>query len=534
MPDISDLTLVAPLAALAAAALTVIVVDLLAPARFSRSWVLVTAIAGMLLAAWYVWDLWTRVTGLPGFAAGELRPFGGAVAVDRLSLIAGLLILGAALVALLLSVTERARDMSGYVSLMLFAALGMMVLAAAADTMVLFVALETFSLSLYALVAFRRWEQAAREGAFKYFLLGSVAGGLLLYGFALIYGVTGTTKLAAVAELARGGALGPMYHVGFALAVIGFAFKLALAPFHAWAPDAYQGAPTPVTAFMAVGTKAAAFVAMARFLWAAVPADATVAQAYLAPIGVLACVSMLVGSLGAVFQTNLKRLMAYSGIAHAGYLFLPMMTLRPEGLAQAVFYLFAYLCMAGGAFAVMAARAAGEGDEAETPAGADLDELGDWRGLYRRRPGLALLMALFFLAMAGVPPTAGFTGKLLLISGGLTAGAGWLLAAMVASTGISAYVYLRVVSTLFRAPEDDAAEASAADHGSTVQPAARPSPAGAVGIVPAPAGGLGPVTIAWDRVAVGLALLLTAAGLLVLGLFPQAVLNGLQGMLPLR
>ncbi|HEY8417356.1 MAG TPA: proton-conducting transporter membrane subunit, partial [Limnochordales bacterium] len=298
---------------------------------------------------------------------------------------------------------------------------------------------------------------------------------------------------------------------------------------------AYQGAPTPVTAFMAVGTKAAAFVAMVRFLWAAVPADPALTQAYMAPIGVLAAASMLVGSLGAVFQSNLKRLLAYSGIAHAGYLFLPMMALQPEGLAQAAFYLFAYLCMAGGAFAVMAARAAEHGDDEAAPAGASLDELAGWRGLYRRRPGLALLLALFFLAMAGMPPTAGFTGKLLLIGGGLAAGAGWLLVAMVASTGISAYAYLRVVSHLFRAPEGDAApEAGEAAHGAPAPAAAHRAPAGAVGIVPAPAAGLGPVTIAWDRVPVGLALLLTAAGLLVLGLFPQLVLSGFQGLLPPR
>ncbi|HLT58449.1 MAG: NADH-quinone oxidoreductase subunit N [Limnochordales bacterium] len=538
MPDISDVTQVMPLAALAAAALMIIVVDLVVPARFARSWVLVTAIAGLAVVGWYLWDLWRGVAVLPAFAAGELRPFGGAVVLDGLSVAAGWLLLATALVAVLLSVTERARDMSGYISLVLFAALGMMVLAAAADMMVLFVALEVLSLSLYALVAFRRHDQAAREGAFKYFLLGSVAAALLLYGFALIYGVTGATKFADVAAFARGGAVGAMYHAGFALVVIGFAFKLALAPFHTWAPDAYQGAPTPVTAFMAVGTKAAAFVALARFLWAAVPADPELMRAYMIPIGLLAAVSMLVGSLGAVFQTNLKRLLAYSGIAHAGYLFMPLLSLEPEGLGQSLFYLFAYLCMAGGAFAVMAFRAT-EAGEAATPAqGAaglgseDPDELPAWRGFYRRRPWLALAMALFFLSMAGMPPTAGFTGKLMLIGGGLAAGAGWLLAAMVASTGISAYVYLRVVGTLFRAPEG-VPEAGAGD--SAAGPAAgSQAPAGAVGIVPPGAAELGPVAVAWDRIAVGAALLLTVAGLLILGLFPDLLLDGLRGLLPLR
>lgn len=548
MPDIADLTQVVPLVALAAAALMVIVVDLVAPARLARPSILTTGVAGLLLVAWYLWDLWRDVSALPAFGAFALAPFGGALALDKLSLTAGMLVLGAALVAVLLSVTERARDMSGYVSLILFAALGMMVLAGAGDMMVLFVALEVFSLSLYALVAFRRQEQAAREGAFKYFLLGSVAAGLLLYGFALIYGVTGTTKLAAVAAFARTGPVGPLYHAGFGLVVIGLAFKLALAPFHTWAPDAYQGAPTPVTAFMAVGTKVAAFIALVRFMWAAVPADPALMQAYMAPIGVLAGISMLVGSLGAIFQTNLKRLLAYSGIAHAGYLFLPVMSLTPQGAAQSVFYLLAYLCMAGGVFAVMAARrgemqraAAGSGGQGAGnaaqmgTAGDDVDELDSWRGLYRRRPGLALLMALFFLAMAGMPPTAGFTGKLFLIAGGLAGGAGWLLVAMVASTGISAYVYLRVVSTLFRAPETVSAaggnETAAGGHGAGP---AQPAPAGAVGIVAPEAAGLGTINVSWDRVAVGVVLVLTAGGLLALGLFPQTVLDGLQALLPLR
>ena len=523
MPDFSDLTLIAPLVALAAAALMVIVVDLVVPARISRGTVLLTAVAGLLLTGWYLLDVWGGVASLPEFASGGLAPFGGALALDGLSTAAAGLVLGVALVAVLLSTTEPARDMSGYISLLLFAALGMIVLAGTGDLMVMFVALELLSLSLYVLVSFRRGRLEAREGAFKYFLLGSVAAGLLLYGFALIYGVTGATHLSAIAGYVREGAVAPLYHAGVALVLVGFAFKLALAPFHTWAPDAYQGATVPVTAFMAVGTKTAAFVALARFLWAAVPVDAGLSSAYMIPIAVLAVASMLVGSLGALFQTNLKRLLAYSGIAHAGYLFLPLVSLTPEGLGQALFYLFAYLCMTGGAFAVIAARAA----EARATAGGegtavDIEDLANWRGLYQTRPGLALLMALFFLAMAGMPPTAGFTGKLLLISGGLAAGAGWLLASMVASTGISAYVYLRVVGALFRSPE--AAPAAAVAHD--------PVPAGVVGIVPAP--GVAQPAIQWDRFAVGLVLVVLAAGLIVLGLFPNVLLTGLEGLLPVR
>ncbi len=527
MPDISDLMQIAPLVALAAVALLVIVVDLMVPARMARGTILVTAAGGLLVVGWYLLDLWSQVVPLPEFAARALAPFGGALALDGLSFAASALILAAAFFAVLLSTTEQARDMSGYVSLMLLAALGMMVLAGTSDLMVMFVALEVLSLSLYVLVAFRRGDAKAREGAFKYFLLGSVAAGLLLYGFALLYGVTGATKLAGIAAFARQGTIGPLYHAGFALVVIGFGFKLALAPFHTWAPDAYQGAPAPVTAFMAIGTKAAAFVALARFVWAAVPSDPVLAAAYLTPIGVLAGVSMLVGSLGALFQTNLKRLLAYSGVAHAGYLFLPLMSLTPEAFGQSLFYLFAYLCMAGGAFAVLVARSVEAGGDAG--AAADAAELSGWRGLYQRRPGLALATALFFLAMAGMPPTAGFTGKLFLITGGIEARAWWLLAAMVASTGISAYVYLRVAGSVFRSPEAEAA--AVAEMGPV--PGAHLSgshPAGAVGIV----AGTAPSPLAWERVAVGAVLLLAVAGILLLGLFPNLLLPGLQGLLPVR
>ncbi|MBO8140577.1 MAG: NADH-quinone oxidoreductase subunit N [Firmicutes bacterium] len=511
LPGISDLATLAPWAALAAGALLVIVVDLIVPERHARPWVFATAAAGVLLSGWYA----ARRLGEAGASAAFAGPaFGGAFLADRLSLVLTVLVLAAALFSVLLAAMDKTRDMSGYLALLLLSALGMTAVAGAGDMTVVFVGLELLSLGLYVLVAFRREDETAREGAFKYFLLGSLAAGILLYGFALLYTVTGDTSLAAVARYARGGAVGPLFHAGFGLVLVGFAFKLAMAPFHPWAPDAYQAAPAPVAAFMAVGTKAAAFVALVRFLWAAVPADPGLASAYMAPVALLAGASMLVGSLGALFQTNVKRLLAYSGIAHAGYLFVPLMSLEPDGLGTAMFYLFAYFFMAVGAFGAVAA-AEGRGEPAQ---------LERWQGLYQRHPWLAAAVALFFLGLAGMPPTAGFTGKLLLIGGGLRAGAGWLLAAMVASTGISAYVYLRVISTVYRSGQE---------------------PAHSPGALAPMAGGEGPPAApavddenewetAWARVGTGAVLLLAAAGLVVLGLFPNALLDGLTALLPLR
>jgi len=503
VPGITDLNNIAPLVALTAGALVVILVDLIAPKRLARPWAYGAAVTAVLLTGWYLSDLWRAVQ------TGPLTPFFGAVLSDRLSVVLAAFLLLAALSVLLMSAAHRERDMAGFLSLVLFGAVGMMVLGGAGDLMVLFVSLEVFSLGLYALIAFQRERAAAREGAFKYFLLGSVASGFLLYGFALIYGATGTISLAGIAAYASAGGIAPLYHAGFALAVVGFAFKLALVPFHMWAPDAYEAASPPITAFMAVGTKGAALVALARFVWSAVPHDAGLAGKYMAPLAVLAVLSMLVGSLSAIFQTNLKRLLAYSGITHAGYLLIPIIALQQDGMRLSMFYLFGYMFMTVGAFAVISAlQFRGEqGDELE----ANL-------GLWQRRPWLAGLLAFFFLAMAGMPPTAGLTGKLFLIGGGLQAGAGGLVAALVVSTAISAYAYLRVVLAAFR----PAAE------GPGQLPAMAPM-AGGDG-----ADETGPWSRAWTDVGLGAVLAVAVLGTLALGLFPEALLSYLEGLLPPR
>lgn len=538
MPDIQDLIQIAPFVALAAGALIVIAVDLIVPEGKGRPWAYGTAVGALLLTAWYLWELWPEA-----MHGGErLSSFFGAMWSDPLSMVLALLLTGVALFVVLMSLANPGRDMAGYLSLVLFAVLGMMVMGGAGDLMVLFLALEVFSMAIYALVAFQRERPESREGAFKYFLLGSLASGFLLYGFALIYGATGTINLALIAQYAAAGTVAPLFQAGFGLAVVGFAFKMALVPFHFWAPDAYEAAPTAVTGFMSVGTKAAALVALVRFLWATVPVGADLTARYMLPVAVLAGVSMIVGSLGALFQTNMKRLLAYSGITHAGYLLMPLITLEPEGLALSMFYLFAYMFMTMGAFSVLSAL------EARGEIGIDLDANA---GLYTRQPWLAGLMALFFLAMAGMPPTIGFTGKLLLVGGGIRAGQGGLVAALVISTGISAWVYLRVVMTMFR--RTDGAEAPApllgrAEAAAPAEIAAGTEESGdAPGAAPDELSGevagvgsavAGPVADdgeqwgkAWVHTGIGIALLLTATGTVLLGMFPNGLLNMLQELL---
>ncbi|MFS8628040.1 MAG: NADH-quinone oxidoreductase subunit N [Limnochordales bacterium] len=507
MPGTADLNHIAPLAALSVGALVVIAADLVAPRRMARPWVYVTAIAALVLTGWYWTGLWSAVQ------EGPLTSFFGAFVSDKLSLALAGMLLVAALLVVLMSLAHRERDMSGYLSLVLFAAAGMMVLGGAGDLMVLFVALELFSLSLYALIAFQREREEAKEGAFKYLILGSVAAGFLLYGFGLIYGAVGSLALDQIAAYAAAGHLSPLYHAGFALALVGFAFKLALVPFHTWAPDAYQAAPAPVAGLMAAGTKAAALVALARFLWAVVPAGEWTAK-YLLPLAVLSGLSMIVGSLATLFQTNVKRLLAYSSITHAGYLVMPLVALQPAGLRVSLYYLFGYMLMSLGAFAVIAAlqRQGEPGDELET-----------YEGLYARKPWLAMLLAFFFLALAGMPPTVGMTGKLLLVGGGLQAGAGWLVAALVVSTAISAYAYLRVVLAAFRT----AGAAVVAAAGSSVGVASGEAAAGAEEES-------GEWSFAWADIGLGVVFALTVAGVLALGLLPETFLTALEGLLPPR
>ncbi|HLF37354.1 MAG TPA: NADH-quinone oxidoreductase subunit N [Anaerolineales bacterium] len=327
-----------------------------------------------------------------------------------------------------------------YYPLLLFTISGMMLMSLAGDLIVVFVALELLSLPLYVLAGFARPRPESEEAAMKYFLLGAFASGFLVYGIALVFGATGTTNLAGIAAELSGGA--GLLLVGAVLVLVGLSFKVAAVPFHMWTPDVYQGAPSAVVAFMSVGAKAGGFAALLRVFIAALP-DLAAAWAPLT-MG-LAALTMTWGNVAAIVQGNIKRMLAYSSIAHAGYILiaLPAASLpaaAPGAVSAALFYLFAYLFSNLGAWAVVLAVERLEGG------GLQID---DYSGLSRRRPGLALAMALFMLSLTGLPPTVGFVGKFFIFRAALDAGQIGLALVGVLTSLISAYYYLRVVVVMY-------------------------------------------------------------------------------------
>lgn len=488
--DPVNFTIAAPLLALAAGALVILLLDLLLNPQQTHGLWHAVGIGSVLVSGYYLWGIW----------GDKASGFDGALVMDPFAQVFSLVLLTATLLALLLSAGRSEEDKSGYLALLLWGSMGMMTMAAAGNLMTIFLGIELLSLALYVAVAFDGKLPNAREAAFKYFVLGSVASAFILFGFAMIYGVTGTMTLPGIAKAAVPGAL--YYKIGIGLSLVGFAFKLALAPFHTWAPDVYQGATTAVTAYMAVGTKAAAFAATARFLVAAVPAAA--AGSYLFPVAVLAVISMILGSTVGIWQTDLKRMMAYSGIAHAGYLIMAIPGLGTEGLSAAAYYLAAYCFTAMGVFGIVALL------ESEGEEGAKFSVL---EGLFYRRPWLGVAMALFMFANAGLPPTGAFIGKFLLAKAAVGANAWMLLIALMVSTGISAYVYLRVIGVCFRKP----VSASAAER--------RARMAGAQADLSMSSGAV--------RFALISVLVIAAVGTLWLGVVPGGVISLLQATIAL-
>lgn len=520
MPEVDvSFQVIAPALTLVVAAVLVLIVDLILPSRLVRRPVAWISALGIGLAGWYTYSLWVQVTPAGAgpvwnVTAADVSTawtaFLGAISADGLGLAFGGIILAAALAGVAMSVRRREDDVSGYYSLLLLAAAGMMLLAAGTSLLTIFVSLELLSLALYVLVGFRRRDPRGKEGAFKYLILGSVASGVLLYGFALLYGSVGSVWLSDFqAYWYAHGAHGmtPLYRAGLALTVVGFAFKMAVVPFHAWAPDAYQGAPASISGFMAVGTKAASLAALIRLLSVALPAAELGAVVW--PLTVLAALSMFVGSILATVQSNMKRLMAYSSIAHAGYLLMALPGLSQQGIAAAAFYSLAYLFMTVGAFAIIVWL----GDAPESGS-----EMARYESLFYRRPYLAGALTLFLLALAGTPATAGFVGKVLLVRNAMEFG-GWLLvAALAVTTGISAYAYLRVVLVMIRRPAaaqvvEGAAwhEAAAAEDPDQGEEEARE------------------LGTPWPLAVV---VIVAAAATIYLGLFPQGAIAALSSLLP--
>ncbi len=378
-----------------------------------------------------------------------LRPEGepGLMALDGFRVASNYVVLAGAFLGLLFADEYLEREdlkVGEFHALVLFATVGMMVLVGARDLILTFLGLETMSICVYVLTAFNRRDPRSSEAGLKYFLVGAFASAFLIYGVALLYGATGTTDLAGIAA-GLGPALesGPLLvWGGVGLLLVGFGFKVSAVPFHMWAPDAYQGAPTPVTGYMAAAVKAAAFLALVRVLGHLEPAR----DAWESVLWWLAMLTMIVPNLVALAQDDVKRMLAYSSVAHAGYVLVGLTSGGSTGLSAALFYLAVYTLMTLGAFAVVG-LVAGKGDRRSG--------LADFRGLGWERPVLGAVMVVFLLSLAGFPPTGGFVGKLYLLRGAVDTGQIVLAVTLVLTSLVAYYYYLRVVWKMYfeEAPE---------------------------------------------------------------------------------
>ena len=398
---------------------------------------------GGLLAGFCLGGLAVAAATIVPLLGSHRSAFAGMMAVDNFYLFFATISIAVTALAVLLSATYL--DRTGlanpeYYGLLVFGAVGMLVLVSASQLVVLLLGIELLSLSLYVLAGFAHTRLASEEAALKYFLLGSFSAGLLIYGVALIYGATGTLDYAGIAKAIKAQqGLDPMLLIGMGLVLVGFAFKLSFVPFHMWVPDVYEGSPTPVTAYMAVGTKAAVFAALVRLLSTAFPG----LQAEWGPVlAVLAALTVIVGNVAAVRQTNIKRLLGYSSISHAGYVLMAVVAGGGIGNDAALFYLVAYTVMNFGAFAVIVAVSEGREERLE---------LSDYAGLAKRNPWLAAAMAIFMLSLSGAPFTAGFLGKLYVFSAAIQGGLLWLALIGVATSLVAFYYYLKVVVVMYMA-----------------------------------------------------------------------------------
>jgi NADH-quinone oxidoreductase subunit N len=371
----------------------------------------------------------------------------GVVTADNFSIFVNLVILAVGILTVIFSQHTVERDAlpgGEYYALLLFAIVGMMLMVQASDLLLLFLALETMSVAVYVLTGIRFGDARGTEAAFKYFLLGAFASAFLLYGIAFLYGVAGTTSLDGIGAVIAAQSMSgnPMILLAIGLLIVGFGFKVGVVPFHQWSPDAYEGAPALVTGFMSTGVKAAAMAAFARvFLSALEPMIS-----HWAPVlWAVAAVTMILGTVVGVAQTNLKRMLAYSSIAHAGYLLVAIVAGNEVGKAALLFYLAAYALTNVAAFAVIALLGTRERPN---------DELRDYAGLWHSHPALAGLMTIVLLSLGGFPPTAGFIAKWYIFSAAVGSGYYWLAVIGVLSSVVSVFFYLRIVVMMYMSERD--------------------------------------------------------------------------------
>ncbi len=412
-------------------AAVVLLLDLLPP-RDRKGHLPVVALAGVVAALLSTTWLW----------GGEIRAFHGMVVLDGYALFLHLAICYAAGLVILLSMdylAERGLESGEYYVLVLLSTVGMMLMTSAGDLIVVFLALELMSLSLYVLAGYFRARLTSGEASMKYFLLGAFASSFFLYGLALVFGATGTTNLD---RIGAAGGHDFLLLVGFALLLVGLGFKISSVPFHMWVPDVYDGAPTSVTALIATGSKIAAFAALIRVL---VTAFRGAQPDWAMLLWGLAAVTMTVGNVVAIAQSNLKRMLAYSSIAHVGYMLVGLVAGGSLGTGAGLFYLLVYTFTTAGAFGVILLLER-VGDESVS--------LADYAGLAQRRPALAFALSLFLLSLVGVPPFGGFVGKFYLFGAAVRSGYIGLAVIGVLNSAVAAYYYLRLIVYMYmREPE---------------------------------------------------------------------------------
>lgn len=429
-PESIDLVSLAPVIVLTVFAMGVLVLDLFAGKN--KMLLAFVSIIGLLMTAI---SAFAKV-GLPAHS------FNDSYIVDNFSICFILIFTFTSALTILISIDFNKREnihAGEFYSLILFCTVGMILLASSTDLIMIFLGIEIVSICLYVLTGIHRNRVKSNEAALKYFLLGAFATGFLLYGMALMYGATATTNLIKIADLIKSGEIisEPLLLMGVVLLVIGFGFKVASVPFHMWAPDVYQGAPSPVTAFMAVGPKAAAFAAFFRVFALTLPEISSFWETLLITISIL---TMFIGNLGAIMQTNIKRLLAYSSISHVGYILMAVLVKDTLGSSSLIFYMITYAFMIFGVFAIIIILGR-DGDE-------NL-ELEGYSGLGFKHPMIALSMSIFLLSLGGLPPLAGFVAKFYIFSAALQEGFLFLVIIAVLNSAISLYYYLKVIVFMY-------------------------------------------------------------------------------------
>ncbi|MBI5869461.1 MAG: NADH-quinone oxidoreductase subunit N [Actinobacteria bacterium] len=475
-----DLLSIMPELMLIVTAVVILLVDPLLPEEGRRglSWLGIFACITAALSTWLA-------------SGDEYTAFNNSIALDKYSVFFKILLLGVATLAMLISekhLHKKQRLLGDYYALILFTTIGMIVMAEAIDLITFFVGLELMALSSYLLAGFFRYEERSIEAAMKYFLTGAFASNFLLFGVAILYGLTGSTNYEAISDAIN---LGPVPQAPLVIAVVlilaGFAFKVSAAPFHNWAPDVYQGSPTPAAAFLSVGPKIAGFAAILKFFTMILGSQSEI---WVPLMMALSIATMVVGSTMALVQKDLKRMLAFSSIGHVGYLLLAVVATgdsgRNLGMSSILFYLAAYAFMNMGAFAVLVHLSNNSENFTDS-----LDEIA---GMGKRFPWAAGVMALFMLSLTGVPPTAGFLAKFYLFSAVVDAGLPWLAVVGALFSLVSAFFYLRVIVYMYMREPGEAASEKVDGR-------------------------------SWD---LSLGIGLAAAGVLLLGVLPSPVLNAAQ------